>query len=84
MIDQEINFISHGISAEGRKWWQETEAYQQKISEIRKDVRAEYQAKLKPERNWFSRLRIILQRNREINRRVSQLDSQRNLHLGTH
>jgi hypothetical protein len=84
MIDMEINFFSTGISAEGRKWWQETEAYQQKISEIKKNVRAKYRAKLKPEKNWISRLWIILQRNREINRRIVQLDSKRNLYLGTH
>ncbi|MEM9671086.1 MAG: hypothetical protein ACFB15_14935 [Cyclobacteriaceae bacterium] len=78
----EINLISTGISANGRKSWQKTEAYQSKIAEIKQEVRAEYKAKLKPERNWFHRLLLMIQRSREINRRIAILDSKRNLHLG--
>jgi len=82
MIDMEIHLINPGITADGHKRWQKTGAYQQKVSEIKRKVRAEYEEELSTEKKWHRRLILILKRDRDVKKQIAALGSEKNLHLG--
>ncbi|MBA4057030.1 MAG: hypothetical protein C0490_20110 [Marivirga sp.] len=66
----------------GRDRLENTNEFRSKVEEIKKDVRDKYSLTLLNERNWTKRLLIFIRREIEIRRRVAELSSLKNLHLG--
>jgi hypothetical protein len=61
-----------------------TNEFKSKVEEIKKDVRDKYSLTLLNKRNWARRLFIVIVRELEIRRRIAELNSLKNLHLGHH
>ena len=71
------NFIESG-----RDRLENTSEFKSKVEKIKNDVWDKYSQTLLNERSWPKRLLIFIRREIEIRRRISELSSLKNLHLG--
>ncbi len=69
------------IIADGRERFESTPEFASKVAEIKKNVKDRYSLILMSERSWIKRLMIRIKLNIEIERRIAELSSYRNLHL---
>ncbi|MEM6840809.1 MAG: hypothetical protein AAF944_26235 [Bacteroidota bacterium] len=69
------------IISGGRERWKQTDDYRRKVAEIREEVIGQYALLLLSERNWLKRLILKGKRSIEIRKRITKLDSGKNLHL---
>ena len=66
----------------GRGCLENTIEFKRKVAVIKKDVQYEYSISLLNERNWVRRIFIVIRREIETRRRIAELSSLKNLHLG--
>jgi hypothetical protein len=66
----------------GKERLENTTEFKRKVEEIKRDVRDKYSLTLLNEKNWTRRIFIIIRREIEIRRRIAELSSLKNLHLG--
>lgn len=66
----------------GRRSFENTPAFRQKVLAIEREVADMYSLSLVNERSWMKRLFIRIRLQLEIRRRIRELSSLRNLHLG--
>jgi len=66
----------------GKERLENTNEFKSKVKEIKRDVREKYSLTLSNERNWTRRIFIVIRREIEIRRRISELSSLKNLHSG--
>jgi hypothetical protein len=64
----------------GKETFENTDEFNRKVQQIKKDVRDQYSLSLSHERNWAKRILIIIRRELEIRRRIAALSSLKNLH----
>jgi hypothetical protein len=66
----------------GKERLEGTNEFKSKVDVIKRDVRDKYSRTLLNERNWTRRIVIVIRREIEIRKRISELSSLKNLHLG--
>ncbi len=67
---------------QGKGDWESTDEYNKKVREISRELSEKYIPILSAEKNWFKRLLIRILYWREKTRRINDLSSWKNLHLG--
>jgi hypothetical protein len=68
----------------GKERLENTSEFRKKVEEINKLVRDKYALILLNEKHWIKRILIIIRREIEIRRRISELSSRKNLHTAYH
>ena len=66
----------------GKERLENTNEFKSKVDEIKRDVRGKFSLTLLNERNWTRRIVIVIRREIEIRKRISELSSLKNLHWG--
>jgi len=66
----------------GKERLENTNEFKSKVQEIKRDVRDKYSLTILNEKNWTRRIFIVIRREIEIRRRIAELSSLKNLHLG--
>lgn len=74
--------VQSNIIEGGRGRLENAIEFKRKVAVIKKDVQDEYSITLLNERNWVRRIFIIIRREVETRRRMAELSSLKNLHLG--
>ena len=64
----------------GKNEWEATAEYKERVRRIIKEVTNKYSAALLNERNWIKKFFIKLKIKIEIERRIDELSSSKNLH----
>ena len=64
----------------GMEDFERTEQYRLRVGKIKRELTEKYVLILSGEKNWFKRLLIKIRLKIEIDRRISQLSSGKNLH----
>jgi len=67
---------------EGKASWESTDEFAEKVNEIKRELSEKYSLILSAEKNWFRRLQIRVRQWREMNKKIDELSSWKNLHLG--
>ena len=65
----------------GRERLESTDEFRRKVQEIIKEVRDKYSLTLLNEKNWLKRIIIVVRRDNEIRKRISEVSSSKNLHI---
>ncbi len=68
----------------GKENLENTNEFKKKVEEIKKEVTDKYSPNLLNEKNWIKRILIIVRRDIEIRKRISELSSLKNLHNAHH
>ena len=66
----------------GKERLENTNEFKSKVEEIKKDVRDKYSLTILNEKNWTRRMLIVIRREIEIRKKIAELSSLKNLHLG--
>lgn len=74
--------VQSNIIEGGRGRLENAIEFKRKVAVIKKNVQDEYSITLLNERNWVRRIFIIIRREVETRRRMAELSSLKNLHLG--
>ena len=69
---------------EGKSRWESTDEFNKKVREIGRELSEKYIPILSAEKNWFNRLLIRIRCWREKSKKIDELSSWKNLHLGAH
>lgn len=72
---KQINLIE-----DGKNEWEQTDEYKGRVSKIIKEVTDKYSSSLLTEKNWIKRLLIKLRRTIEIEQKIREVSSSKNLH----
>jgi hypothetical protein len=67
---------------EGKANWEGTEEFNKKVNEIKRELSEKYSLILLAEKNWLRRLQIRFRQWHETNKKIDELSSWKNLHLG--
>lgn len=73
--------VKSNLIEEGKNNWENTDEFNKKINEIRRDLSQKYLPILSNEKNWFKRLLIRIRFWREKSKKIDELSSWKNLHL---
>lgn len=68
----------------GRERLENTDEFKQKVEQIEGEVRDKYSVTLSKEKNWIKRILILIRRDIEIGKRISEVSSSKNLHIVHH
>jgi hypothetical protein len=66
---------------EGKANWESTDEFTEKVNEIKRELSEKYSPILLAEENWFRRLQIRVRQWCEMNKKIDELSSWKNLHL---
>jgi len=72
----------NNLIEEGKDNWESTNEYRNKVDVICKELSDKYSLILSAKKNWFRRLLIRIRFWREKTRKINELSSWKNLHLG--
>jgi hypothetical protein len=73
---------SINLIEEGKANWEKTIEFNKKVDAIRQEILVKYNLMLFRERNWFKRQLIMFQRMIELKKRIEEISSWKNLHIG--
>ena len=69
------------LIVDGKDNWENTNDFEKKVHDIRLELSEKYSLILSAEKSWFKRLLIKIRQMIEMNKRVDELSSWKNLHV---